>query len=195
VNVGALGRLTFKKGLYAYVGSAQNNLEQRIKRHLGKTKRRFWHVDYLLSNKVARVIEVFHEQADKAEECAVARIISERGELIEGFGSSDCRCKSHLFRIEDYGFLQEFMRVLNVKTQQLSIENREEFSAHSGSGPVSSSQNFFMNCLTSLLYLFQGLFQLKFMCCFLQISGVALVLFNKHVANLHKMNGDSRASQ
>ncbi|MCJ7761950.1 hypothetical protein MUP38_00660, partial [Candidatus Bathyarchaeota archaeon] len=32
VNVGDLGKLTFEKGLYAYVGSAQNNLEQRIKR-------------------------------------------------------------------------------------------------------------------------------------------------------------------
>jgi len=115
VNVGAIGRLTFKKSLYAYIGSAQNNLEQRVKRHLRKEKRRFWHIDYLLDNDATKVIEVFHKQADKTEECAIAKVIGERGEPMDGFGSSDCNCKSHLFRIEDHGFLQEFMQVLGVK--------------------------------------------------------------------------------
>ena len=36
LSVGALGTLAFKKGLYAYVGSAQTNMEQRIRRHLRK---------------------------------------------------------------------------------------------------------------------------------------------------------------
>ena len=116
VNVGAIGRLTFKKGLYAYVGSAQNNLEQRVKRHLRKEKRKFWHIDYLLDNDATKVMKVLHKQADKTEECAIAKVIGERGEPVDGFGSSDCSCKSHLFRIEDYWFLQEFMRVLDVKT-------------------------------------------------------------------------------
>ena len=48
VSVGALGDKSFQKGLYVYVGSAQNNLEKRVKRHLRKVKRRFWHIDYLL---------------------------------------------------------------------------------------------------------------------------------------------------
>jgi Uri superfamily endonuclease len=121
VNVGAIGRLTFKKGLYAYVGSAQNNLEQRVKRHIRKGKRRFWHIDYFLDNDVTKVIEVFHKQADKTEECAIAGVIGERGEPIEGFGSSDCSCKSHLFRIGDFGFLQEFMQVLGVKTVKSNL--------------------------------------------------------------------------
>ena len=116
MNVGAIGRLTFKKGLYAYVGSAQNNLEQRIKRNLRKGKRKFWHVDYLLDDEAAKVVEVFQQQADKAEECTIAGVIGERGEPVDGFGSSGCSCRSHLFRIGDYGFLQEFMRVLDVKT-------------------------------------------------------------------------------
>jgi Uri superfamily endonuclease len=99
VNVGALGRLAFKKGLYAYVGSAQNGLEHRIRRHLRKGKRKFWHIDYLLDDDAAKVVEVFLKQADKTEECMTAKVVGERGESIEGFGSSDCRCKSHLFRI------------------------------------------------------------------------------------------------
>jgi Uri superfamily endonuclease len=116
VNVGALGKLTFEKGLYAYVGSAQNDLEQRIKRHLRKEKRLFWHVDYLLNDDTAKIVKVLYKQADKTEECAIARVIGERGEPINGFGCSDCGCKSHLFRIGDYWFLQEFIRVLNAKT-------------------------------------------------------------------------------
>ena len=47
VNVGALGSVNFEKDLYACVGSAQNNLEKRIERHLRKTKQKFWHIDYL----------------------------------------------------------------------------------------------------------------------------------------------------
>jgi Uri superfamily endonuclease len=116
VQVGALGKLTFAKGLYAYVGSAQNNLEQRVRRHLRKEKRKFWHVDYLLDDDAAKVIAVFYKQAAKAEECAVAKAIGERGEAVAGFGASDCHCESHLLRVETYVFLQEFMRVLDVET-------------------------------------------------------------------------------
>jgi len=124
VEVGALGKLTFKKGWYAYVGSAQNNLEQRVRRHLRKEKRKFWHVDYLLDSDAAKVIAVFHKQIDKTGECAVAKAIGEKGEAVDGFGSSDCNCKSHLYRIEDYGFLQEFMCVNGFSSFYLSSSGR-----------------------------------------------------------------------
>jgi len=116
VNVGALGKLTFEKGLYAYVGSAQANLEQRIKRHLAKEKHLFWHIDYLLKDSAARIVKVLYKQADRIEECELAKAIGEKGESVDGFGCSDCSCKSHLFRIGDYRFLQESMRVVHVET-------------------------------------------------------------------------------
>jgi Uri superfamily endonuclease len=116
VTAGALGKLTLEKDLYAYVGSAQANLEQRIKRHLAKEKRLFWHIDYLLNDSAARIVKVLYKQADKTEECELAKTIGERGESVEGFGCSDCSCKSHLFRIGDYRFLQESMRVVHVET-------------------------------------------------------------------------------
>ena len=43
ITIGAIGKRTFKKGLYAYVGSSQNNLEKRVRRHLKRNKPLFWH--------------------------------------------------------------------------------------------------------------------------------------------------------
>ncbi|MEM1561877.1 MAG: GIY-YIG nuclease family protein [Candidatus Bathyarchaeia archaeon] len=99
VNVGSLGTLTFKRGLYVYVGSAQNNLEKRIERHFKRHKRVFWHIDYLLSDEYAEIINVLFKESLKSEECRMARVLSSLYEPVVGFGSSDCKCPSHLFRI------------------------------------------------------------------------------------------------
>ncbi len=101
VKVGALGEILFEKGLYAYVGSAQNNLEKRVKRHFRKNKPKFWHIDYLLENKEAEIIEVYYKEAEKSEECQVAGEIKEVSQPISGFGASDCSCISHLFKLND----------------------------------------------------------------------------------------------
>ena len=114
VNVGALGRKAFSKGLYAYVGSAQANLEKRVKRHLRREKRLFWHIDYLLNSDQAEILEVLSKEADKTQECEVANTLSEKGKPITGFGCSDCRCRSHLVRISDYKFLLNSMKPLNL---------------------------------------------------------------------------------
>ena len=116
ISVGKLGKIDFKKSFYIYVGSALNGLDQRIQRHLRKQKKTYWHIDYLLGNAEAKVLSVFYKQGDKTEECAVAQIISERGRDVVGFGASDCNCRSHLFRIDDYGFLKKFMHALIVET-------------------------------------------------------------------------------
>ncbi len=100
LGVGALGNLTFEKGLYLYVGSAQKNLEQRIKRHRRKTKRLFWHIDYLLDCGKAKVTKALYKEADKQEECTVAKMLDGFGVRVDGFGCSDCTCKSHLFLIK-----------------------------------------------------------------------------------------------
>ncbi|MEM3442393.1 MAG: GIY-YIG nuclease family protein [Candidatus Bathyarchaeia archaeon] len=109
IEVGALGNINFKRGLYAYVGSAQNNLEKRLNRHLNKFKKKFWHIDYFLADEHAKIVKVFYKSAEKPWECHIAKIVCDRGIPIKGFGSSDCHCKSHLFKIEDYQFLREFM--------------------------------------------------------------------------------------
>jgi Uri superfamily endonuclease len=115
VSVGALGDKSFQKGLYVYAGSAQNNLEKRVKRHLRKVKRKFWHIDYLLCNRHAKVVKVLYKEAGRLEECRVAERLYETATPIRGFGSSGCRCKGHLFMIEARDYLSEFMREIGMK--------------------------------------------------------------------------------
>ena len=114
VNVGTLGILRFEKGLYAYVGSAQNCLEKRVRRHLGKNKKKFWHIDYLLDNSGTKILQVYHRDARRPEECKIAQELSKKGSSMAGFGSSDCKCESHLFKIEDYDFLSKGMSKMVV---------------------------------------------------------------------------------
>ena len=90
-----LGKIRFKKGFYAYVGSALNGIEARVKRHLRKEKRLWWHIDYLLSEAVIR--EVICVESDRREECSIARNLEKQFDSIKGFGCSDCKCPSHLF--------------------------------------------------------------------------------------------------
>ena len=112
IDVGALGKVNFQRGLYAYVGSAQNNLEKRIERHLRKAKRKLWHIDYLLDSDGVKVVKLFHEIAGRSEECKIAEKIGLESVPTNRFGSSDCKCKSHLFKIKGYQFLREFMHEL-----------------------------------------------------------------------------------
>ena len=100
-KIGSLGKIKFKKGLYAYMGSAQNNLEKRVARHKSKYKKKFWHVDYLLNNKFTKVQKVFYKKAKKLEECQIAKNLSKIAIPIINFGCSDCSCKSHLFKIKN----------------------------------------------------------------------------------------------
>jgi Uri superfamily endonuclease len=67
ITIGRLNKIRFSKNKYIYVGSAQKNLEQRIKRHFRKNK--FWHIDYLLVNKAAKIEEVFYKKSNRSGEC------------------------------------------------------------------------------------------------------------------------------
>lgn len=121
--VGTLGKLIFKKGLYVYIGSAQTNLAHRLKRHLRREKRLFWHIDYLLNHRAAKVTKVFYKEADKSGECLLAQAISKKGTPVAGFGCSDCHCKSHLFNITEYHFLQETMQTVRLETSPFNERN------------------------------------------------------------------------
>jgi len=98
IQVGRLGTFSFPVGFYVYIGSAQNNLECRIERHLQREKKAHWHIDYLLRH--GRIIHVHKFPGKKDKECVLSRKIGDRIDAmipVRGFGSSDCFCISHLY--------------------------------------------------------------------------------------------------
>ena len=44
-----------------------------------------------------KIIHVYYKESSSKKECLIAERFNERFELVEGFGCSDCKCKSHLF--------------------------------------------------------------------------------------------------
>ncbi len=106
IKIGALGKIHFKKGKYVYVGSAMNSLEKRIGRHLQKNKKKHWHIDYLLANNNVKTEKAYFIESPKKIECALANWIAEKGDLVNGFGYSDCKCNSHLFRVAGVSFIE-----------------------------------------------------------------------------------------
>lgn len=93
--------IIFPAGYYYYVGSAQKNLQSRLKRHAKKAKKLHWHIDYLTSHKnvILRNIYVLPGQLKKVECELTNKIITQKNFkiIVKGFGNSDCNsCESHL---------------------------------------------------------------------------------------------------
>ena len=100
IKVGRLGRLDMRQGYYSYVGSAfgPGGLPARLHHHLRPALRPHWHIDYLrkrtLVDQVWYAVQATpreHEWVSLfdgllTESCAISR-----------FGSTDCRCNTHLF--------------------------------------------------------------------------------------------------
>lgn len=94
LKIGKKLKTEFKKGHYVYIGSAMNNLESRVKRHLSKSKILHWHIDYLLKH--SKIVEVVYN-LDKKVECELSNELSKNRDYIQDFGCSDCECNSHLY--------------------------------------------------------------------------------------------------
>jgi Uri superfamily endonuclease len=100
VNVGKLGTLLLKPGFYVYVGSAfgPGGLKARIRHHLKLSSRPHWHLDYL--SPTLRLCEIWYtyDQIHREHQWAEVHAQTRGARMpLPGFGSSDCRCPSHLF--------------------------------------------------------------------------------------------------
>ena len=94
VRIGELGTFEFPAGEYVYTGSGKRNLGQRLSRHLSRSKRLRWHIDYLLSDPGVHVIGF---SLSEDPECVINQRTT--GEIVVlRFGATDCRngCRSHL---------------------------------------------------------------------------------------------------
>jgi len=111
-EIGALGQGMFEAGAYAYVGSAfGSNGLGRVDRHrrvaAGEHDVRHWHVDYFGDHPSVSLETVI--AAPNADiECRLATSLRDslasttRSTVpVDGFGASDCTCRSHLLAAAD----------------------------------------------------------------------------------------------
>ena len=97
LDVGRLGRVAFPSGWYVYVGSALGGLGARLRRHARSAKRPHWHVDVVRAAGVLAAIAI--RPGSDRRECETAALIAGMAggtRPVPRFGSSDCRCRSHL---------------------------------------------------------------------------------------------------
>jgi Uri superfamily endonuclease len=100
LDVGKKGEFSFNEGFHIYVGSALGSGGvKRVKRHINLSRNRDrnpkWHVDYLHLNPAFRLVSAVYAFTSARLECVLASKIG--GNLVPGFGCTDCECSSHLF--------------------------------------------------------------------------------------------------
>lgn len=130
IQVGKLGKLKFKKGYYAYVGSAfgPGGIKSRLKHHIHPLKKKLhWHIDYL--RKEASIKEVWVSDCKNRLEhewgSVLENIVS--SEKIPGFGCSDCKCDSHIFHFKVLNFMKDFQNEIRKKSIQTRVVSYSSF--------------------------------------------------------------------
>lgn len=104
VDVGSLGRIEFEKSLLGYVGSARGfgGIKSRVEHHKRKNKKKlWWHIDYLTNVDEVILKNVICAKTTIDFEYSIAKAFENSrcwGVAIPGFGSSDKKSVSHLFR-------------------------------------------------------------------------------------------------
>ncbi|TCK06286.1 GIY-YIG nuclease family protein [Phorcysia thermohydrogeniphila] len=123
-------KFSLKEGTYVYVGSAfgAGGLRKRILRHLKRKKSKHWHFDFVTTHSSFKPLEVWLFEGQKVE-CELASLVGKVAEPVNGFGSTDCSCPSHLFKVEDISLLKRMVRSsFNVKILKVFDEGVENGS-------------------------------------------------------------------
>jgi sugar fermentation stimulation protein A len=113
IDAGRLKRLQLQAGYYVYVGSAMKSLSKRIERHRRLEKKEHWHIDEL--RKHAAVLADFPIRSSWRLECPLSHAIeSIAAGHVDDFGSSDCQCRSHLYRFRENPLsMEKFIEVID----------------------------------------------------------------------------------
>lgn len=126
IEVGDLGNFRFTKGYYAYVGSAfgKGGLRQRISHHVNRADNPHWHIDYLRA--YAEPVEVWVTKSVHKMEHVWANIMRNMpggNFFLTGFGSSDCKCVSHLYYFSSLPCFQSFKNLLVTnRVSEIDVE-------------------------------------------------------------------------
>jgi len=98
ISAGRFGKVLFPSGFYLYAGSAfgPGGLNARIGRHFRQDKKIRWHVDNL--SITMNPVECWYHVSQTKRECQWNSRLEDIHDTypLRGFGSSDCKCLSHL---------------------------------------------------------------------------------------------------
>ena len=123
IDVGKTGQFTFERAYYAYVGSAMAGIH-RLKRHLRKLnsrsiKNKHWHIDFLIP--YCKLIGYFFlECSEVSIEENLAISLSKNLNYVKGFGASDSRAPSHLFKDLEF---EKLIRKIRDALKFIGMEN------------------------------------------------------------------------
>jgi Uri superfamily endonuclease len=105
IPIGRLGLQHLKPGYYLYVGSAlgPGGLSARLKHHLAdNVKRCHWHIDYLRTRAaINRIWYRLDRQRCEHDWATIIAALPGVEPSVKNFGSTDCRCPTHLFCTSD----------------------------------------------------------------------------------------------
>jgi len=116
LQVGKFGELPVNKGYYVYIGSAfgPGGIKSRLNHHVKISSSPHWHIDYL------RIETLFHKAyasySYKHKECSWASMFAEDANSVEplkGFGSSDCKCRTHLYYFRTFKMVNDAIERLS----------------------------------------------------------------------------------
>ena len=126
--VGKIGTLQVQPGFHVYVGSAfgPGGLKARIRHHSRRAAHPHWHIDYLSS--ALELKEIWYTCDPVHREHQWATIISNtRGSSapLAGFGSSDCRCNTHLSFFKSKPGSKNIRRIIHTHIEGHAIIHRQ----------------------------------------------------------------------
>lgn len=132
VEVGALGLKKFESDYVVYNGSAfgPGGLK-RVFRHFSSDKKIHWHIDYLLQKGKLEAALIF---PDRDLECELS---SEIDSPVQGFGSSDCGCGSHLFEFESF---ESAFGMISGVVSDMKVMDRDRYNKYKN-GEAQDSKN------------------------------------------------------
>jgi Uri superfamily endonuclease len=123
IQVGRWGQFDLIRGYYIYVGSAfgPGGVRARISRHCRKTKPKHWHIDYL--REFLSPVSAWYSHKTERLEHRWAWAFSEMDSMssVRGFGCSDCKCDSHLFRASKEPVLALFSNIVGGRIESWSL--------------------------------------------------------------------------
>ena len=123
IAVGKLGLIDLPRGHYVYFGSALGGLEARVARHFRPEKKLHWHADYLSADapwsQAWLMPDGLRWECIWAPDAAATVGVTN---FVPGFGSSDCRCKSHLVRVSSAKLVRALLLGLSPSPKRRRIQ-------------------------------------------------------------------------